>query len=279
MATVVLHADDVSFCCGANDAFIELTVLGVITSGSVMVPCGWLPDLIERIPEGIDIGVHLTATSEHAGFRWAPISRPSASAGLTDRDGYMWASVAEVRANAHPEALIEEFRAQIEFARAAGLQLSHLDAHMGTALAPEFCQGYLDLAREFNLVPLVPTKLSAYGPASHMSEVTDVAWEASFSADGVARFDRVLETDFGRAPGISADYRALFEGLGDDEMVYCALHPCAPGDVSRIDPKTQHVRTDEYELFNTATWHEWLTTQPHRFVSMTEVAEAAGFTG
>lgn len=275
MATVVLHEDDVSFCSGANDAFVTLSSFGTITSGSVMVPCGWLPDLIERIPVGADIGVHLTATSEHSGFRWAPLTRPSPAAGLTDDDGYMWTSVAEVRAHAHPAALIDEFHAQIERARAMGVPISHLDAHMGTALAPEFCQGYIDLAREFELIALLPTRLSAYGPASHMSDVSDDGWEAAISAGDMPRFDRVLETDFGRPATTPVDYQSFLDGLGDDELVFCALHPCAPGDVARVDPVTQHVRTDEYRLFSTPDWRDWLGAQPHRFVSMADVAALA----
>ncbi|NBQ45345.1 MAG: ChbG/HpnK family deacetylase, partial [Actinobacteria bacterium] len=38
---IVLHQDDVGMCHGANSAFLELSKLGSITSGSVMVPCPW----------------------------------------------------------------------------------------------------------------------------------------------------------------------------------------------------------------------------------------------
>ena len=71
---VVIHADDVGFCHGANRAFVELSKLGAITSGSVMVPCPWFTeiaqiaatDAVSNAPS-LDVGVHLTLTSEHAG--------------------------------------------------------------------------------------------------------------------------------------------------------------------------------------------------------------------
>ena len=42
--SIVLHQDDVGMCHGANAAFLELSHLGSITSGSVMVPCPWFAE-------------------------------------------------------------------------------------------------------------------------------------------------------------------------------------------------------------------------------------------
>ena len=44
---IVLHQDDVGMCHGANVAFGELSDLGSITSGSVMVPCPWFREAAE----------------------------------------------------------------------------------------------------------------------------------------------------------------------------------------------------------------------------------------
>jgi predicted glycoside hydrolase/deacetylase ChbG (UPF0249 family) len=42
---VVVHQDDVGMCHGANVAFLELSRRGVVTSGSVMGPCPWFPEI------------------------------------------------------------------------------------------------------------------------------------------------------------------------------------------------------------------------------------------
>ncbi|MFZ9018321.1 MAG: ChbG/HpnK family deacetylase, partial [Ilumatobacteraceae bacterium] len=122
MTRIVIHEDDVAFCQGANDAFVELSASGAISSGSAMVPCPWFHDLARRVADlddsAIDLGVHLTLTSEHAGYRWAPVTRPSAAAGLTDADGFMWARVPQVREPAPPDAGAEEWRAPLERALA-----------------------------------------------------------------------------------------------------------------------------------------------------------------
>lgn len=283
MTRMVLHEDDVGFCAGANDAFVELSEAGAISAGSVMVPTPWFSDLVHRLvdrPE-LDIGVHLTLTSEHPGYRWAPMTRPSKVAGLTDDDGFMWASVSELRANAHPDAVEAEWRVQIEAAIAAGIDVTHLDAHMGGALAPEWCDRYVALGVEFGVPVLITADVDGYGPANHLTGLTDDVFGvfvAQAREAGMPVFDRVLETDFGRERDTPVDYPAMFgeaDADPDCELVYAALHPCrpGPGEVERIDPATWHVRTDEYELFGTATWLEWLDAQPFEVIGMRQLRD------
>ena len=62
----------------------------------------------------LDLGVHLTLTSEWHGYRWGPISTRSAASGLLDADGFFPRSVIALRAALVPEAAEAEMRAQIE---------------------------------------------------------------------------------------------------------------------------------------------------------------------
>ena len=260
MTRFVIHEDDVAFCQGANDAFVELSRHGTISAGSVMVPCPWFHDLARRAADradDLDLGVHLTLTSEHPGYRWAPITRPTAASGLVDADGYMWATVAEVRANADPDAVEAEWRAQVDRALAAGLDVTHLDAHMGAALAPEWCERYVALGVDYGVPVLMTVDLDGYGPNNHLTGTaaeTFAEFSHQASSAGMPIFDVVLETDFGRPRGAPVDYAAVLTDADHHdgwELVYCAFHPCAegPGEVERIDPSTWHVRTEEYDLF------------------------------
>ncbi|MDE0656329.1 MAG: ChbG/HpnK family deacetylase, partial [Acidimicrobiaceae bacterium] len=45
---LVIHADDVGMNHGANRAFVELSRLGTVTAGSVMVPCPWFSEIAEE---------------------------------------------------------------------------------------------------------------------------------------------------------------------------------------------------------------------------------------
>ncbi len=276
---LVVHADDVGMNHGANRAFLELSRHGTITSGSVMVPCPWFSEVAEAAAADpdLDCGVHLTLTSEMTHYRWAPVTRPGSASGLVDTHGYMWPDVASVRRHAHPEAVEAEWRSQIERAIAAGIDVTHLDAHMGSALAPEWCERYAALGVELGVPVLLTGRLSAYGPCNHLAGADEEPYNravASATAAGMPVFDQVLETDFSRPRNQPADYQAMLSGL-DQQLVYCAFHPNAPGtaEIEVIEPDTCHVRIDEYELFRTPRWKRWLESQPHALTTMRQLRD------
>jgi predicted glycoside hydrolase/deacetylase ChbG (UPF0249 family) len=271
-ARIVIHADDVGMCHGANTAFIELSRAGGISSGSVMVPCPWFPEIAEAAAAdpALDVGVHLTLNAEKEHYRWRPVSGLGSSSGLVDGDGYMWRDVASVRRHAHADAVETEWRAQIDIALARGIDITHLDAHMGSALAPEWCDMYVRLGAEYRVPVLITATLSAYAPCNHLHGVTDhdfAPFVQSARAAGVPVMDRVLETDFGRPRGAAVDYRSMLTAAGDG-LTFCAFHPNAPGEVEVIEPDTWHVRTDEHQLFGSGEWVSWLGGQPFEVIGM-----------
>lgn len=276
---IVIHADDVGMCNGANRAFVELSHFGTLGAGSVMVPCPWFADLAETAAADptLDVGVHLTLNSEHRGYRWGPVSQPSKSAGLTDEYGYLWPKVADVRRHAHPEAVETEWRAQIDRALAAGIDVTHLDAHMGSALAPEWCERYIAVGSDYGVPALITRTFAAYDPNNHLAGTTEEQFAEFVAAArdaGMPVFGRVLETDFDRGRGEPVDYPAKLHST-DETLVYCAFHPCAPGpgEVEVIEPHAHHVRVDEYELFRTEGWKHWLDTQSFTPIGMRQLRD------
>ena len=270
-------------CHGANQAFVELSHFGTITSGSVMVPCPWFTEIAEAAAsdDSLDCGIHLTLNAEKTHYRWGPVSTAAPSSGLVDEHGFLWRTVAEVRRNAHPDAVEQEWRAQIDRALAFGVNVTHLDAHMGSALAPEWCDRYVAVGIDYGVPVLITDSLAAYGPRRHVASPSEAqaADEAIRSAAADARaagmpvFDVVLETDFSRAPQEPAAYQEMLGSL-EENLVFCAFHPNAPGgaEIEVIEPDSFHVRTDEYELFGTDGWEEWLMSQPYELASMADLA-------
>src|SRR3982751_3877604 len=96
---MAIHVDDVGMCHGANRAFIELSRSGGVTCGSVMVPCPWFREIADAAREDplLDLGVHLTLTSEWPQYRWGPISTRSRESGLIDDQGYFPRNILELR--------------------------------------------------------------------------------------------------------------------------------------------------------------------------------------
>ena len=92
---LVIHEDDVGMTHGSNVAFQELSARGVVSSGSAMAPCPWFPETLALAAADptLDLGVHLTLNAEKQPYKWRPLTRPPASAGLTDEFGYLWEDV------------------------------------------------------------------------------------------------------------------------------------------------------------------------------------------
>src|SRR3954449_11678852 len=96
---VILHVDDLGATHGANAAFLDLAARGLVTCGSVIVPGPWFREVADAACANpmLDIGVHLTLTSEWDRYRWAPISTVSRASGLIDEDGFFWRDVPSSR--------------------------------------------------------------------------------------------------------------------------------------------------------------------------------------
>lgn len=161
---VILHTDDIGMCHAGLQAFQDLWSFGTITSGAVMVPCPWFPAVARMCRENpeIDMGVHATLNAEWESYRWAPVSTRDPASGLLDADGYFHQWHQEVYDNARPEAVDAELNAQIERALTAGIDVTHVDSHMGTIMNPRFIQCYVQAAASRLLPSLLP-RLNAKG--------------------------------------------------------------------------------------------------------------------
>ncbi|MCC7491245.1 MAG: ChbG/HpnK family deacetylase [Fimbriimonadaceae bacterium] len=136
---LIIRADDLGCCQAANEAILRCCTVGVATSAEVMVCCGWFPDALRRLEDvaPIDLGVHLTLTSEWEHLKWRPLTHcPS----LVDPDGWFWPFLWEHRHYPGQALLLQpwrleevegEFRAQIELALRRLSGVTHLSFHMG----------------------------------------------------------------------------------------------------------------------------------------------------
>ncbi|GGM72708.1 carbohydrate deacetylase [Dyadobacter beijingensis] len=156
---LIIHVDDVGMSYESNQGAIKAIRDGVANSLSVMMPCGWVPGFVSYWKENkdIDAGLHLTMTSEWKDYRWGPLAGKNQVKGLTDPEGALWRSVADVVKNASPDEVEMEIRAQLDRARTMGFEPTHLDSHMGTLFAtPEFLERYLKVGMQEKIPVMFP---------------------------------------------------------------------------------------------------------------------------
>jgi predicted glycoside hydrolase/deacetylase ChbG (UPF0249 family) len=196
---IILNADDLGMCRAANRAIAELLLAGRIDSASVMVPCAWAPDALAfAAAHPVDVGVHLVLTSEWTRYRWRPLTGTGTS--LVDDAGYFPRDVATVERQARDEDVAAELAAQLDAALAAGVDVSHLDNHMGSVYGLETGRTFLPQVFELAARHGLPFRLprTTDGMALPPGDLQPVLDEATATADalGVVLVDRLWTHPF-----------------------------------------------------------------------------------
>ena len=274
---LAFHIDDVGMCHGANVAFVELSRSGGVTCGSVMVPCPWFREIAAIASEdtALDLGVHLTLTSEWPHYRWGPLTTVSRASGLIDDQGCFPRNCLELRPRLQPEAAEIEFRAQIDRALAAGIDVTHLDTHMGAAVVPELVEIYVRLGHEYRLPILLPRELDSYTRVLKMGEISPGTYEALVARLDAGRlpvFDRFRMSPWVASDQVDVKYKEMIDTLPAGATFF-GIHCNAPGDIEAIVPPRAHFRTDEYRLFGSGAPMRWAAAAGIRTIGMREVRE------
>lgn len=164
---LIVNCDDVGSSHSANVAAFRAMTYGIATSASLMVPCPWAAEAASMF-EGLPVGVHLTLTSEHGGYRWRSLT---GAASLCDAGGFFPATTAIAVGQQDTEEVRAECRAQVDAALAWGVDVTHIDTHMDVLHAtPALFTVYLDLAEQFGVrLPLQPSF-----PAREMAEARGI---------------------------------------------------------------------------------------------------------
>lgn len=156
---LIIHGDDVGVSHSQTKATFDAMKKGLVNSTSMMVPTGWSAEVGEMAKEmpDADIGIHITLTNEWLNFNWGPEAGRSEVPGLANEKGHMYPDCAQVTANASPEEVEKEIRAQIKAANQVGITPTHLDSHMGCIFygPPEYLASYLKIAQELKIPAMI----------------------------------------------------------------------------------------------------------------------------
>ncbi|GAB4038773.1 polysaccharide deacetylase family protein [Spirosoma gilvum] len=157
---LIIHADDIGVTHAENMASIKIMESGYVNSGSIMVPCPWFPEIADYAKKNPtkDLGLHFTLTSEWKLYKWGPVTSKNEVKSLMDQQEYLHETSKTLGQNGVGSEVERELRAQIERAKAFGVDPTHFDTHMGAVLMkPEFLAAYIKLGREYR-VPVLLNK-------------------------------------------------------------------------------------------------------------------------
>ena len=242
---LIINGDDFGMCHSANTATIDSLTNGLMTSATVMTPCPWFLEVVRfaKANPKADIGVHLTHTSEWQVYRCGPEAPVASVPGLVDPQGYLWHGVEEVYAHAKADEALTEARAQLKKALDAGIDVTHLDSHMGgMQYNGEFHRRYLQLAVESNL-PVRMGSPETYEKAGFPSIRKET------QALGLVFADRLVHEENPK-PGEArkAFWKRILTDLkpGVTELY---IHASVLSEESKATTNTSRERAEDYEIF------------------------------
>jgi hypothetical protein len=170
---LLVRGDDFGSCHAANVACIKSYREGIVRTVEVMAPGPWFNEAVKMLGEnpGLDVGVHLTLTSEWEFYKWGPITK---GASLVYEQGHFYQVTRQrsdfppntgfLEANPKIEEVEKELRAQIELATKKILNVSHLSCHMDTAVStPQLRALVKKLASEYKLPLEAPPTVKMVG--------------------------------------------------------------------------------------------------------------------
>jgi len=151
---LIIHADDLGVTQSENEASISGLESSPVNSASIMVPCPWFPEIAEyaKRNKSADLGLHLTLNSEWKYYKWGPVTSIDKVPSLVNKNGYFYALVDSLANVGDAKEVEIELRNQVKKAYKFGIDVTHLDTHMGAVLSkPGFALAYLKIGKEFNL--------------------------------------------------------------------------------------------------------------------------------
>jgi hypothetical protein len=156
---LVIHGDDMGLSHSTNMAYFKAFEAGAISSGSLMVPCPWFPEVADYVKKhpGLDIGVHLTLNAEWKYYKWGGTTFSCEIPSLLDKENHFYASIGELQKTVVPEEARKECKAQIDRVIASGIQPTHVDTHMGSVVfISQLIPVYLEMAKTYKLPCMLP---------------------------------------------------------------------------------------------------------------------------
>ena len=146
---LIVNGDDVGITKIFTDATIDAYLKGAISSTSIVATGHDVERAINILKKHpvLAVGIHLTLTGD-----WKPLTSGKS---LRNSSGLMWNTTDEVRQNVIPSEALVEWDAQIKKIFDAGLNVTHIDSHMGCYfLSPELFTAAFNLAKKYK-IPLI----------------------------------------------------------------------------------------------------------------------------
>ena len=250
---VIFHIDDMGFSHASNVASFECLDFGIVKCGSILVPAPWFLEVASRCKKNpnYDVGVHLTLTCEYDLYRWRALSSMDPNTGLLDSEKSLWRTTEEAIANVTVAAAEGEMRAQIQMSLDNGIDITHIDTHMGTVMDPKFLPIYLKMSREFKIPAFLPRVNKEMLIEVGLGDSADIYIKmfSKLEESGVPLIDHIIIETGGEQLDKTKYYCKLIEEIKPG-LTHFLFHPAKmSSELKAITPDSSKWRNQDYEAF------------------------------
>jgi hypothetical protein len=156
-----------------------------------------------------------------------------------------------------PEAVAREIEAQIQRALDAGIDVTHIDTHMGTVFHPKFLEAYIQTALTHRVPPMLVRQNASDLQERHSLEEMDIDAETlarliqgfqTLEARGVPMLDDVQGISLNPVEDCLDQIRHMLETLPAG-LTYLILHPSMDTPELRAITTNWQQRVADYQTF------------------------------
>lgn len=162
---LVIHADDLGLEESVNSTSFESLKKNTVTSASVIMTTEKIDDvaLFSNLNPTVDLGIHLTVTSEWKMHKWGGILQNKDIPSMLNSNNHFYWNKRKFTKFSNLDEVRNELQAQIDLAVSMGINISHIDSHEGALFFdPDVFKMYLNLAKRNNLLAFVPIQASVH---------------------------------------------------------------------------------------------------------------------
>jgi len=274
---LITHIDDIGFSHAANVGSFECLDVGAASCGSIMTAAPWFMEAVDRVRDNpaYDVGVHLTFTCEYPHYRWPAVSTRDPASGLLDAEGYLWHTREDAIRHVEVEAGEVEMRAQIELALATGIEITHIDTHMGSVVHPKFLKSYLSLATEYGVPAFLPNitkqRLQDLNRIDQQDDYIEILEQIDASA--VPTLDEIIIDTLLPMEDKATFYRDHIQSI-QPGLTHLLFHPAKMGEeLAGIDKKASLSRHADYLAYTDATLKQFILDQGIHLIGYRELKQ------
>jgi predicted glycoside hydrolase/deacetylase ChbG (UPF0249 family) len=162
---LVIHADDLGLEESVNSTSFESLKKNTVSSASVIMTTINIDEIanFSELNPTLDLGVHLTVTSEWKMHKWGGILQNKDIPSMLNSNNHFYCNKRKFTKFSNLDEVRNELQAQIDLAVSMGINISHIDSHEGALFFdPDVFKMYLNLAKRNNLLAFVPIQASVH---------------------------------------------------------------------------------------------------------------------